>query len=338
MRDRSALLLSALLLCAVAPSPVWAWGATGHRIIGRVALQTLPAGLPAFLHTQDAVWQVGETAREPDRWRGAGGEHDAERNAGHFVDLTEDGKVQGVMPLSELPATREAYDTVLRAGNSNQYKAGYLPYSIIIGFQQLRYDFGYWRADVAGIKFAKTKAARAWFTADRKLHERLTLRDLAVWAHFVGDASMPLHVSVHHDGWGKYPNPDDYVSGAGIHAKFEGTFVRANFADKDVAALMPAFHACACQIQDETKAYLARDLEKVIPLYQLEKEGGFEAHDPRGKEFVGDRLAVGAAELRVLIAEAWTQSATVSLGYPAIAMHDIEAGQADLLGSLQGLD
>jgi hypothetical protein len=154
----------------------------------------------------------------------------------------------------------------------------------------------------------------------------------------VGDASMPLHVSVHHDGWGDYPNPDNYVTSAGIHAKFEGTFVRANFTDRDVARLLPAFHACACQIEDETRAYLARDLEKVNPLYQLDKAGAFEGHDPRGKEFVGARLAVGAAELRDLIAEAWAESDTISLGYPAIAVADIEAGRADALGSLQGLD
>ena len=332
---RSWLLLPLFLLGA---QPAFAWGASGHRIIGCVAMRALPPGLPAFLRTPDALWQVGEMAREPDRWKSAGGEHDAELNAGHFVDMTEDGKIEGVMPLSDLPATREAYDTTLRAGGVTQYKAGYLPYSIIIGFQQLRYDFGYWRADVAGIKFAKTTAERAWFTADRKLHERLTLRDLGVWAHFVGDASMPLHVSVHHDGWGDYPNPGNYVTGAGIHAKFEGTFVRANFTDKNLARMMPAFHACACQIQDETRAYLARDLEKVIPLYQLDKQGAFEDHNPVGKEFVGARLAVGAAELRDLIAEAWTQSATISVGYPALAVKDIEAGRGDALGPLHGLD
>jgi hypothetical protein len=42
--------------------------------------------------------------------------------------------------------------------------------------------------------------------------------------------------------------------------------------------------------------------------------------------------------LRDLIAEAWTQSGTISVGYPAVAVKDIEAGRADALGSLQGLD
>ena len=336
MRNSSSLLLSALLLCA--PAPAWAWGSSGHRIIGRVALKGLPSGLPAFLRSKDAIWQVGELAREPDRWRTAGAGHDAELNTGHFVNMTEDGKIAGVLALSDLPAMREAYDTALRAGGSTQYKAGYLPYSIIIGFQQLRMDFAYWRADVAGAKFAKSAQAHAWFTADRKLHEMTALRDLGVWAHFVGDASQPMHVSVHHDGWGDYPNPENFTAAPGIHAKFEASFVRANVREAQISARLPPLHVCGCKIEDETKTYLTRALDRLVPLYRLDKQGAFDGANAAGKDFVTAQLAAGAAELRDLVAEAWVQSDTISVGYPAALVKDIEAGHADPLGSLQGLD
>ena len=61
--------------------------------------------------------------------------HDKERDPGHYIDLADDGKAMGMVPLDKLPVTREAYDTQLRAGGSTGYKAGYLPYSIVDGWQ-----------------------------------------------------------------------------------------------------------------------------------------------------------------------------------------------------------
>jgi len=37
--------------------------------------------------------------------------HDRERDPGHYIDLADDGKAMGVVPLDKLPTTREAYDT-----------------------------------------------------------------------------------------------------------------------------------------------------------------------------------------------------------------------------------
>src|ERR1700677_2580591 len=91
-----------------------AWGATGHRLIGREAVLALPAELPSFVRTQGAAEVVGGLAREPDSW-----------------------------------------------------KAGYLPYSIIDGWQQLAKDFGYWRVDAAAAAKVADPAHRAWCAADR---------------------------------------------------------------------------------------------------------------------------------------------------------------------------
>jgi len=60
------------------PDAAFAWGATGHRLIGALASQSLPLEIPEFLRTPEAARQIGEVSREPDRSRGAGEPHDAD--------------------------------------------------------------------------------------------------------------------------------------------------------------------------------------------------------------------------------------------------------------------
>src|SRR5579862_25953 len=103
-----------------------AWGASGHRIIAVAAAEALPADLPAFLHTRRAAEDLGELAREPDRWRNAGKTHDTTRDPGHFVDVSDDGTVFGGPPLGALPLTRADYEAALAKVGTNSYKAGYL--------------------------------------------------------------------------------------------------------------------------------------------------------------------------------------------------------------------
>ncbi len=225
--------------------------------------------------------------RELDRSKGAGRTHDAERDPGHWVSLADDGSVVGVLPLADLPDTREQYDTLLRAKGSTQYKAGYLPYAIVDGWQQLRKDFAYWRATKKGAETALSAEERAWFEADRRLREQLILRDIGVWSHYVGDASQPLHVSVHYEGWGAYPNPNGYTN-RDIDAQFEGEFVRDNLVRSAIAAKVGPYRPCGCSIEQRTKALLLATLAQVEPLYALEKEGGLERGDRRGIAFADE--------------------------------------------------
>src|ERR1700761_1046205 len=102
----------ALIVCALAApaGSALAWGATGHRIIGRLAVEALPDTVPAFLRTKDSAEVVGELAREPDRWKDSGRTHDSNRDPAHFIDLGDDGKVFGGPALSSLPETRAGYE------------------------------------------------------------------------------------------------------------------------------------------------------------------------------------------------------------------------------------
>src|SRR5262249_54440898 len=142
-------LLAALCGTALSPGAALAWGQSGHRMIGHLLIQILPNEIPPFLRTSQASDQIGELSREPDRSKGAGTPHDADLNPGHYVDIADDKTVFEV-PLNPLPATQEAYDTALRMHGSNEYDAGYLPYSIVDGWEQLQKDFAYWRVDVLG--------------------------------------------------------------------------------------------------------------------------------------------------------------------------------------------
>ncbi len=300
-------------------------------------MRALPAEAPAFLQAPDAVRQIGELAREPDRWRGAGPAHDNERDPGHFVHVADDLTVMGGPPLNALPPTRAEYDTALRAAGANQYTAGYLPYTIVDGWQQLRMDFALWRVDRAGAKFAKTPAARAWYAADRRLREMLTIRDLGVWAHYVGDASQPQHASVHYDEWGA-ANPEGFSNVKGFHIRFEGPFVGANLTEKDLLPLVAPYHDCACTIMARTAAYLAASQGNVVALYRLEKAQAFDGSHPEGKTFAAARLAAAVSELRDMTLDAWRASADATVGFHALSVRAVEAGTADPWAMMQGTE
>src|SRR5690349_19276623 len=101
----------AAALLTLAPLPAWGWGATGHRYIGELAVRHFPKEIPAFLRTRQAALQIGLLAQEPDISRGSGQPHDADLDPGHFLDLSDDGTILGGPRLTELPASRQAYDT-----------------------------------------------------------------------------------------------------------------------------------------------------------------------------------------------------------------------------------
>ena len=326
-------LLAMVLLAASSPAPAFAWGADGHRMIAMLGMKSLPASLPAFLRTASAAATVAWLAPEPDRIRGAGTVSDKEHDPAHFVDASDDLTVLGGPALKALPPTREEYDTALRAVNSSQYKAGYLPYAIQAGYERVRKDMALWRLAVIGAKYAPTKAARASYAADRPRRELRLLQDIGLWSHFVGDGSQPLHVTVHYNGWGNYPNPQGFTTDH-IHSPFESDYVHANVAEAAVRAAMAAPRECGCRINDRTASYLADTAGAVAPLYGMWKAGDFATATPTGVKFAANHVARGAAELRDLIVMAWKDSDNATVGYPGVKITEIEKGKAVALARL----
>ncbi|WP_254600869.1 S1/P1 Nuclease [Caulobacter sp. S45] len=335
LRVAGGLLSSAAALAG--PTAALAWGATGHRLIGEAAMQMLPPDLPAFLRSPDAVQAVGEIAREPDRSKGSGQPHDHDLDPGHFLDLDDQGRVNGGPLLSAMPVDREAYDLALQAVATDAYRSGYLPYNIEDGFEQVVKDLAYWRVETAALKSDASTDDRAWIARDLQTRVGLTIRDIGYWAHFVGDASQPLHVSVHHNGWGAYPNPHGY-SDDKLHAPFEGAFVHDHLTLASVEAAMRAPRPCA-PIADCTLAYLAATGAEVEPLYAMWGAGDFARADPKAVAFATARVAEGAAKLRDMVAAAWRASNSATVGYkPDIGVKAAEAGQPVPIGVFYGSD
>jgi hypothetical protein len=325
-----ATLLTALGLGAAvcAPGSALAWGGSGHRMIGQAAMESLPTDLPAFLRTPKAARLMGELAREPDRWKDAGKLHDRVRDPAHFLDLSDDGTILGGPKLDALPATIEDYDTAMRVAGSNSWKAGTLPYAIIDAAQQVAKDFAMWRGEGLALAREKDKAKRAWLIEDRAERENLILQNIGVLAHYVGDGSQPLHVSVHFNGWGDYLNPKGYTAGR-IHGMFEGDFVAANVREPAVRAAMTKPKTQQGSLEARVAAYLAATGAQVEPLYALEKAGAFSNPNTAGIDFTTARVAAGASELRDLIVDAWNVSPQIPVGWPKVSLSDIEAGKVD---------
>jgi hypothetical protein len=330
-------LLALMAAIAAAPSAALAWGSTGHRMIGETAVRALPAEVPVFLRTPQAARDIGEFSREPDRSKGAGRVHDRDRDAGHFLDIDDAGKVLGGPSLAALPPTRADYETALRAVGQDSWKAGYLPYSIIDRWQQLAIDFAYWRVLNAAEANPAWAAHRDFFAADKRRREAQILEDAGALSHFVGDGSQPLHLTVHYNGWGDFPNPGGY-STAHLHGPFEGDLVLATVRPEAVAAKVAPLSICECTIEAQAAAYLADTAKLVAPFYRMEKAGGLSPGDPRGPALATQQIAVGASELRDMMVEAWRASANQTIGWKPVSVADVVAGRIDPYPALYGID
>jgi hypothetical protein len=314
-------------------APAFAWGDKGHEIIGQLAGSSLPATVPAFMRTMPAQYELMYLGPELDRLKGSGTAWDAENDPGHYIDLDDNGMIAGVVSLQKLPATREDYDTALRAAGTDQYRQGYSPYAIIEGWEQLRYDFGYWRVDNYRASHGATSGARAVAVTNRAIDQALILRDAGVWGHFVEDACQPLHVTIHFNGWGKYPNPNGYTMSQKTHSFFESTFVDRYITPsivnrQMVPSMMIAPDKLLTQDQIATlvAGYIQGSVQAVGPLYDIEKAGGFANGSPAAVKFTATQLARGADELRDLITLAWYDSLNAKVGYPYQSVRDILKG------------
>ena len=116
------------------------------------------------------------------------------------------------------------------------------------------------------------------------------------------------HTTIQYNGW-TGPNPNGYTTEHKIHALFESTFVSANVKAGEVAPLITEKPVVLGDVFADYMAYLRHTNSLVEKTYQLEKAGAFAgAGTPAGKEFVDERLAAGATELRDMIYSAWVKS------------------------------
>jgi hypothetical protein len=172
-----AVIVTAIL---AAPQPAHAWGFDGHKFITDRVIPLLPPEIrPFFMRFRDVIV---EHSIDPDLWRTAGWDAEFPR---HFLDLD----AYGPYPFKELPHDYE--QVVQRYGRDFVEKNGLLP----------------WRAQEMYVKLVEAFTQKAPYA-------RENIKFFAsVVSHYVGDAHVPFHAALNHDG--------QLMGQAGLHARFE---------------------------------------------------------------------------------------------------------------------
>ena len=294
---RTAALLA--LLPALAAPACFAWGPDGHRMINRIAAETLPADVPAFLTTPAALDEIEYLGPEPDRWRSpAEPELNAVQAPDHFIDL-ENADVIGPLPrrryefIEDLCRYRVAHPD--QAALETPEKVGMQPWETEEVWERLKSGFRDYRE-------AKAKGS------DTRPEEAAVLFYAGWLGHYVGDGSMPLHVTRDYNGWVEKKNPHGYTTEHHIHAQFESVFVAAAIRPAEVKPLVGPVKPIGDE-WDDYLAYLRHSATFVEQTYALDKAGGFTGMGtPAGRQFAEERLAAGASMLRDMIYAAWQQS------------------------------
>ncbi len=260
-------------------------------MINRLAISTLPADVPAFLRTANALDEIEYLGPEPDRWRGsAEPELSAAQAPEHFVDL------EPADALGPLPHNRLDFEARVFAAGERPEKVGLLPWEADEVWERLKAAMRQYRS----LKAAKQNTQPV---------EQAILFYTGWLGHYAGDGSQPLHTTIQYNGW-VGPNPNGYTTNHQIHWQFEGPFVAANIHASEVEPLMAPVNLIQGDMFDAFVAYLRHTKAYVDRVYQLEKAGGFTgAGTAESRDFTAARLAAGASMLRDMIYAAWVDSA-----------------------------
>jgi len=283
--------LTASLLLLVVPISAVAWGEKGHLMINRLAIETASSKLPEFMNA--ARDQIIYNAYEPDRWREEGrtSAMNTAQAADHFFDSEYWGSIATIDP------DRYSFMEKVALKKIELVKIGYLPYAILENYGKLVNAFRFWRN-------AKTPQ-------DRESARANAVYVAGVLGHYVGDASQPLHMSIHYNGWAdNTPNPKNYTKDRGLHSRFETAYVNAAV---DAAAVRPKVQPSQRlnDVWSSIKQHLTQGFADLEPMYELERAGEFNPQQPRAKgtELIVIELARGATMLSNLWYTAWLVSA-----------------------------
>jgi hypothetical protein len=298
----SALLL--IVLISVQQS-AFAWGNDGHMWVNWVAAKRLPKSMPSFL--RDSADRLEYLGPEPDRWRNQYSEPTLKygQEPDHFFDTEALPADFGPLPDGRWRFVQRCYEfrqKALAAGADPKEADKLLPDKV--GFQPYVALEIYGRLKVA---FREYRHAKAEHRSTQSIERNIVY--YAGWlGHYVADASNPMHVTVNYDGW-VMDNPNGYRTQKGLHFEFESRFVHDNLSRKDVESLAKEGTQLGNPWNDY-QAYMKQSLAELEPLYKLEKAGAFkDKGTSEGREFVKQRLAIGAQMLASMWYTAWMESA-----------------------------
>jgi hypothetical protein len=320
MNPRTCLRLAALVLLTAPAIPGFAWDYDGHRIINELALAGLPADFPAFARTPAATERIAFLAGEPDRWRNSPDRSlQNNNNPNHYLDLEQLGWA-GLNPatVSPLRYTFALEFAAGRAAHASNFPVinpdkdtdgtrewpGFLPWKITEDTARLQSAFSYLKAFEEG-----------GGTAEEIANAQANIIDLmGVMGHYVGDGSQPLHVTVYHHGW-VGPNPHGFTTDPRFHSWIDGGFIAragirfAGLEPQARAATLVGVGGGADARFRAVMNYLVAQNERVVPLYELEKEGKLRADGSPGsfdgRGFIEEQLLRGGQMLGSLWLTAW---------------------------------
>ena len=263
----------AIVLLLLAPLSASAWGEKGHLMVNRLAIEAASSKLPEFLSASRE--HIIYNGPEPDRWRIEG--PTSVMNTAQAADHFFDSELWG--PISTIDADRYSFMEKVAAKKVNLVKIGYLPYAIIENYEKLLNAFRFWRS-------AKT-------AEDRESARQNAVYVAGVLGHYVGDSTMPMHLSVEFNGWLETsPNPKGYTKDRGFHGRYESLYVDAAInADAVRQKVQPPQRLS--NVWDAIKQNLIQSFSELEPLYDMEKAGEFNPQQPRpkGTEFITNQLA-----------------------------------------------
>lgn len=279
------------------------WGFRGHGMVHEVAAETLPQEMPSFF--KQAKDRLVGLASQPDRWKTKGLDYLKEATAmDHYMAYEQ-------IREHQLPPDRYEYVSMVEREHINAPGqapkwVGTLPYRVAELYQNLTLDFAIWRKEGQDLAPDDPK---------RKALEENVLVSAGLLGHYVGDASQPLHSTVHHDGWNRFvPNPNGYRTRRGLHREFEAGLVNAVADENQVKSRVAAPHHLDGDPLNWGLGFIAESNSHVEELYQLEKQGALDPRHPSdaGVNFLHDRMAVGAQNLRDLWYTAWEDSKSLA--------------------------
>jgi hypothetical protein len=318
--------VSVFLVLLIGLHSAFAWDYEGHRVVNELALASLPTNFPGFVRTQEASERIAFLAGEPDRWRNTPDlslQHSQEPE--HFIDVEELAQF-GLRPetlpifrydfISELAAFRKTHpenSSAAETGSDPAHKyswVGLLPWVITENYGKLKSEFSY-------LKAFEQDGGTAEEIANAQANIIYTM---GVMGHHVGDASQPLHTTIHHHGW-KGENPHHYSTRESFHAWIDGGYFRkiggANLKamqSKLRPAQLVSINGRSAKPEETFQAVMTFILEQhkqLEPLYQLDLEGKLSGEGEigmQGRAFLEGQLMKSGQLLGDIWYSAWQQA------------------------------
>jgi len=345
MKRTSASALALLAFLQLGVHLVQAWDYEGHRAVNLLGLAALPTNFPAFVREPAAAERIAFLAGEMDRWRNTPDLPLKNYSfPDHYIDmeeLAEYGLKPELLPIfrydfvAQLALIRKAHPDKFpeadAASNADHTRGlvGLLPWGIAESVGKLKSGFSYLKAlEESGTpeEVANAQANIVYI--------------MGVMGHMVGDASQPLHTTIHHHGW-VGDNPHNYSTSRGFHSWIDGGYFN-KIGGADLAALKSKLHPAQLvsissrpakpeEMFQVTILFLMEQNKLVEPLYKLDQEGKLSGQGEKGMEgraFLEGQLLKSGQLLGDIWYSAWEQAPTDSFLKGQLARRKRVAGAA----------